>query len=167
MTAPARRSRPTTSASEDGIRFSKSWLAAVVRTPAVSIRSFSATGIPCSGPRQLPREISSSAMRASARAESPTVMKALSVGLSRSMRSRQARVNSTGEISRRRKRGARCAIVSRLRIVVEAFIVPATTGAILACSARVGANDLVMESNPPLRPIIEKSFSSGGTKWRN
>ena len=75
-------------------------LADVVRTPAVSIRSFSATGIPCSGPRHSPRPISSSAVAPPRCADSAmTVMKALSAGLSFSIRPRQLAGNLQPEKS--------------------------------------------------------------------
>ena len=84
---------------------------------AVSIKSFKATGIPCKGPRHSPREISISAARASASADSAvTVIKAFSPGLSFSIRSRQARVSSTGETSFRLSRGASSTIVSKASI---------------------------------------------------
>ena len=73
-------------------------LAAVVRTPAVSIKSFNASGMPCSGPRHSPRVISVSALRASAIAESAViVMNAFSTGFNFSIRVRHSRVSSTGE----------------------------------------------------------------------
>ena len=100
-TAPASRSRRTTSASSVGTRCSKTALAAVVRRPAVSMLSFSAIGMPCSGPRHRPAASSSSARRASASAlSSVTVMNALSCASKRSIRARQARVSSTGETAR-------------------------------------------------------------------
>ena len=52
-----------------------------------------------------------------------TVMKALSAGFFCSMRFRQACVNSTGEISFLRKRGARAMIFSRVGIVPSGLIV--------------------------------------------
>ena len=48
-TAPAAASRRATSASSLGTRSSNTLLAAVVRTPAVSMLSLSAIGMPCSG----------------------------------------------------------------------------------------------------------------------
>src|SRR5215467_5896307 len=49
-TAPASRSRMTTSASSSITRFSKSFDPHVVRTPFVEKRSFTPYGMPCSGP---------------------------------------------------------------------------------------------------------------------
>src|SRR5215467_5442698 len=116
-TAPACRKRRTISASSDGTRFSCNALADVVRTPAVSIRSLSAMGIPCSGPRHIPRTISSSAARASASADSSvTVIKALSDGFSFSMCPRHSRVISTGDISFLRKRGPSSEILDGMLI---------------------------------------------------
>ena len=61
----------------------------VVRSPATSMMSFSATGTPCSGPRMRPARISLSACRASSSARSaPTSMKAFSFGSCFSMRAR-------------------------------------------------------------------------------
>src|SRR6185436_14466160 len=53
-TAPASRSRTTTSASSSITRFSKSADPQVVRTPLVANRSLTPYGMPCSGPRYLP-----------------------------------------------------------------------------------------------------------------
>ena len=62
--------------------------------------------MPCSGPRSRPAASSASACRARSRARSAvTVMNALSVGLSRSMRAMAAVVSSTAE--KRRARSAR------------------------------------------------------------
>ena len=62
------------------------------------MRSFNASGMPCSGPRQCPCKISASAVRACASADSAvTVMNAFSVGLSFSIAARQDFVNSTGD----------------------------------------------------------------------
>src|SRR5215831_13035094 len=70
----------------------------VVRMPAVSSWSFTAKGMPCSGPRHWLFAASLSARFASTSALSPhTVMKARSSDLSRSMRSRYAVTSSTGE----------------------------------------------------------------------
>jgi hypothetical protein len=55
MIAPAFLSCFTTPASSAGILFLKTPLAAVVLMPAVSILSFSATGMPCKGPFHLLR----------------------------------------------------------------------------------------------------------------
>src|ERR1700739_4980537 len=89
-----------TSASTVGTLSFSTALAAVVFTPAVSTRSFAASGMPCSGPFHSPRAISASALRASSSAAVPvTVTKAFNLGLSFSMRARQAWVSSTGETS--------------------------------------------------------------------
>jgi len=69
-----------------------------VGTPLVRARSFTENGRPCSGPSRSPRITACSAARAAASAASAvTVQKALSVGLSRSMRSSTDRVSSTGD----------------------------------------------------------------------
>jgi hypothetical protein len=54
ITAPAAASRSTTTASEAGMRFSKWASLRCVRTPAVSMLSLQAYGMPCSGPRSRP-----------------------------------------------------------------------------------------------------------------
>ena len=91
ITAPACFNWRTSSASSAGTR-SRNWLlAAVVRTPAVSRRSFSPIGMPCRGPRQRPAMTSASACRACSSADSAvTVIKAFRAGFSRSMRERHA-----------------------------------------------------------------------------
>src|SRR5262249_28288957 len=67
--------------------------------------SFNAIGMPCRGPRQLPRICSASISRADFRACSlVTVMNALSVELWRSIRLRQAFVRSTGDAAFLRSR---------------------------------------------------------------
>ncbi|CAM5357072.1 hypothetical protein SRIMM317S_01947 [Streptomyces rimosus subsp. rimosus] len=63
-TAPAARSRSVTAASASGTWSARTRELAVVGTPATSIRSFSATGTPCSGPRGRPAAISRSASAA-------------------------------------------------------------------------------------------------------
>src|SRR5579871_758422 len=99
-TAPASLSLRTTCASCLGTKSLRTALAAVVFTPAVSSRSLTARGIPCSGPFHSPRVISASAFLASASADSAvTVMYALRDGLNPSIRSRHASVSSTGEIA--------------------------------------------------------------------
>jgi hypothetical protein len=96
--APASLSRWTTAASCSGIRSLNRADAAVVLTPAVSIRSLSAIGIPCSGPRHRPCCTSDSARRASANADSAvTVINAFSNGFCASIRARHACVSSTGD----------------------------------------------------------------------
>jgi hypothetical protein len=96
--APAFFSLRITSASSAGMRSLNSSLAPVVRTPAVSMLSFMAMGIPCRGPRHLPRRASASISRAVTRADSRvTVMNAFTAGLDLSIRFRHASVSSTGE----------------------------------------------------------------------
>ena len=78
--------------------------------PATSTRSLIDTGMPCSGPRYWPAAMFPSARAASASARSAvTVMKARSSSLPAAMRSRQARVSSTGESSRRSMSASRFA----------------------------------------------------------
>src|SRR5262249_28689897 len=73
----------------------------------MSTRSLTETGMPCSGPRYRPLAMSFSARAASASARSVmTVMNARSASFSAAMRSRHARVSSTGETSRRSIRRA-------------------------------------------------------------
>ena len=74
-TLPACRSLAVVVASSSGTLSAITRELAVVRTPAVSYRSFRAMGTPCSGPRWSPRSISASAVLASASASSArTVM---------------------------------------------------------------------------------------------
>ena len=97
-TAPALFKRTTTSASSVGTRSLKTPLAAVVRTPAVSMLSLRPIGMPWSGPRGRPRRSSLSISRAVASACSRvTVMNALIARSCRSMRARHASVSSTGD----------------------------------------------------------------------
>ena len=100
MTAPAARRRSTMMQSASGT--SPAWAARpkVVRIPAVSCRSLTATGTPGSARSRSPAFSAASARAASSSARSAqTVRKAFSSGLCLSMRSRQARVASTDEIS--------------------------------------------------------------------
>ena len=69
-TAPASRSLRTAVASVSGTRCSMTLDWAVVRTPLVSNRSLSATGIPWRRPRYRPRMTSASATRACSSAAS-------------------------------------------------------------------------------------------------
>ena len=88
-TAPALRSRTTTSASSSIMRSLKSAVPHVVGVPLVEKRSFTPYGSPCSGPRYLPAPISRSAAAASAIADCSMIVTAqLSVGLRRLRRSR-------------------------------------------------------------------------------
>src|SRR2546426_2890600 len=98
MTPPAAWRRRTNGASTSGTRVAKMWEPDIVRTPRVNARSLIEYGTPCSGPRGPPRMTAASASRARASAVSAvSVQNALSVGFTRSMRSRAARVSSTGE----------------------------------------------------------------------
>jgi hypothetical protein len=64
----------------------------------VKFRSFTEYGTPCSGSSRSPRITACSAARAvSSAASAVIVQKALSTGLTRSIRSSTARVSSTGE----------------------------------------------------------------------
>jgi hypothetical protein len=97
-TAPASRNRVTTVASRAATCPARTRDAAVVATPLTSIRSLSATGTPCSGPRSRPAARSLSTCLACARASSAsTVMNALSFELSRATRARQASVASAAD----------------------------------------------------------------------
>ena len=88
-TAPASSSRFTTAESAVGTRLRNGSAPYVVAMPAVSSRSFTPNGMPCSGPRYLPAAISRSACFACASAcSSVSVMMQLIFGLSRLMRSR-------------------------------------------------------------------------------
>jgi hypothetical protein len=103
ITAPARRSRPVTTASAATGSFDATCDPAVVGTPAWSIRSFSAMGIPCSGPRSWPPASSASACRASARAASAvTAIKARRASLRASMRARHASASASDDSDRAR-----------------------------------------------------------------
>src|SRR6266511_2666452 len=94
VTAPAGRSRATTGASASGTRSARIRDPAVVRTPAVSKRSFSAIGAPASA-------ADGDVARALASARSAVmVMKAWSRGSSRSMRARDARTTSSALVRR-------------------------------------------------------------------
>src|SRR6185503_5975406 len=88
----------------------------VVRSPAVSIRSFTPTGMPCSGPRWRPATISRSASRASARTASggTRVVNAFRLGSMAAIRSRIASARSTGEIARRPSSSAASVSVRRV-----------------------------------------------------
>jgi len=107
MTAPAAFSRRTTSQSAGATYPAKIFEPAVFLTPATGKMSLTERGIPWRGPRQFPAEISASAALAAARASSGMrVIKALSLGLSRSARSTTARTSSTGETFRVRTSSA-------------------------------------------------------------
>src|SRR5262245_20374873 len=99
-TAPASLSRVTTVASATGTESARIFEPAVVFTPAVLKRSFNPSGTPCYGPRSRPAICSASAWRAASSAASAhTVMKDLSAVSRAVMRSRWARVTSTGDTS--------------------------------------------------------------------
>jgi len=86
---------------------------------------FQSNGNAVHGPRHSPRRISASAARASARADSAvTVMKALSAEFIFSMRSRLARVISTGELQAVAGAGASSEMVVG-RLIVQSPIVMA------------------------------------------
>src|SRR5262245_20841483 len=88
-TAPALRSRTTTSASSSMTRFSKSAAPHVVGVPFTAKRSFTPQGMPCKGPRYFPALISASAAAASARPCSSMIVTAQkSVGFNFLRRSR-------------------------------------------------------------------------------
>src|SRR5205807_10082276 len=87
ITAPATRSRPTTSASSDGTSSANSREPPVLTSPRVGSTSFTDTGTPQSGPIGSPFITAISASRAAARALScATRQKAFRRGLSRSIR---------------------------------------------------------------------------------
>ena len=88
-TAPASCRRCTTTESRAGIRSRKGSAPQVVLIPAVSRRSFTPNGMPCNGPRYLPRAISASTARACCNALLRTrVMTLRSWPSKRTMRSR-------------------------------------------------------------------------------
>src|ERR1700735_2712 len=132
------------------------------------MRSLIAIGIPGGGPRHCPREISASAVRACPSADSAvTVMKAFSSGLSFPMRSRQARVSSSGEISLRRRRGASSTMVSRIGMAVDGLIVVAAASAYVRQPRRhldlVSFCTFPFRGNPITKAIIKsRSFGPGG-----
>ena len=108
MMAPALRSRVTTVASRNGTNERRPVVPAVEMMPAVSNESFTVIGTPCNGPTW-PRCLSArSAKIADARAESAfSCTKALSAGLSASIRRRYASTTSTQDTSLRRMAAAR------------------------------------------------------------
>ena len=107
-TAPASRSRRTGTASSAGTWSAKISDPIVVRTPLVNTRSFTENGTPWSGPSGSPRITAASARRAVSRASSAvTVMNALTVGWSASMRASTASTTATGDTSLERIRRAR------------------------------------------------------------
>src|SRR2546423_5683877 len=131
-TAPASRSLRTTVASSFGTHSARIRDPAVVRIPFVAKRSFTATGIPCSGPLYPPPWISRSAWRACSRARSAvTVMNAFRRGSSVSIRARHDSTSDTGEISRARIASAAASIVMRRVSGVVAGIDPRSLAALL------------------------------------
>jgi hypothetical protein len=100
MMAPASRRRRRNGGSWSGTRCSKIFEPNIDRTPFISTRSLIVTGTPWRAPRASPRMIASSARFASAIAVSArSVHTAFTAGFRRSMRSRTARVTSTGDIA--------------------------------------------------------------------
>ena len=158
----------TTGASALGTRCAYTALAAVVSTPAVSMLSLSASGMPCSGPRLLPAASSVSSARACASAGSAvTVMYAFTRGFSRSIRSKYARVSATGESSREAIRRAASAIVSVVRSVdaggCACARAPAASVAPAAAAARTSRR--LSESVVMVSPfsVADQSPTTGGS----
>ena len=99
--APARRSMPTMASSLVATLLANSRLPNVVGKPVASIRSFTPSGRPCSGPMASPRRTDVSCRSASSRAVwKERAQNALTAGSTASMRSMQLSTSSTGEISR-------------------------------------------------------------------
>ena len=94
-TAPASRSRTTTSASRSGTECSSARLPAVVGSPATSMLSLTRTGTPCSGPRTRPSARSASSAAARSRASGARQRIALTSGFSVAIRSRYASTSPT------------------------------------------------------------------------
>ena len=131
-TAPACRSFRTTVASSFGTQSARIREPAVVRIPFVANRSFTATGIPCSGPLYRPVSISRSAWRACSSASSAvTVMNALSRGSTASMRARHDSTSETGDTRRVRIASAAASSVMRRVSCVVAGIDPRSLAALL------------------------------------
>src|SRR3989440_10764903 len=107
MTAPAARSRCTTSASSVGTWSRYNVEPYVVRSPATGVTSLMPTGRPPSRPMSSPRTSRRSSSWASSRARGLSVTIALMAGLQRSTRARQSFTTSTGEILRDRTSRAR------------------------------------------------------------
>src|SRR5262249_51636449 len=98
--APAAASRRTTVASSEGTRPARIFEPPVVRTPAVSNKSFNPNGTPCSEPRELPAASSPSAAHTALHAAPAVIVtKQPERAAGRAMRSTWARTTSTGEIS--------------------------------------------------------------------
>jgi hypothetical protein len=99
-TAPACLSRATCGASKSGTYEANSGEPKVVRMPAVSARSFTAMGRPCSGPANEPRAACASSARAAAAAcSAASVTIALIAGLASVIRASTAESSSAAESS--------------------------------------------------------------------
>ena len=95
---PAPRSRVYTKASCSDTLSANSFDPKVIRSPAVSMQSFSVNGTPCRGPNSSPRITAASASRAKASGSScGKITTAFSLGFNSSMRSKWACTTSTGE----------------------------------------------------------------------
>ena len=100
ITAPAARSRRTSSASTSGTRPARASEPWSPMAPATSNSSLTATGTPCSGPRDSPRRNSAVRSAASAVARSTvTSANAPSKPSRRSIRSSAAAITSLGSVS--------------------------------------------------------------------
>ncbi len=112
MIAPASRNRVTQAASVSGMYPAKCREPMVAGTPATMIRSFTATGTPCSGPRSPPPDSSSSARRAAASAPpASTVTNAFSAGSSTATAPSACSTRSTEVVFRSRSSRARSVTV--------------------------------------------------------
>jgi hypothetical protein len=99
-TAPACLSRATCGASKPGTKEAKSGEPKVVVMPAVSARSFTAIGRPCSGPAKEPRAACASSPAATTEAcSAASVTIALIAGLAASILASTAASSSAGESS--------------------------------------------------------------------
>ncbi len=112
MIAPAARSRDAITPSSAGTRDAYTGEPWVYGMPATGVRSLTANGIPCSGGRSL--RGTASAAAASARSSSACRMLtiALTAGLRRAMRSRNARMTETAESSPERSAPASATALS-------------------------------------------------------
>jgi hypothetical protein len=100
-------SSATCGASNDGTKEAKIGEPKVVLIPAVSARSFTAIGSPCSGPANEPRAARASSPAAAAKAcSAASVTIALISGLTSSILARTAVSNSVADSSRDRIRRA-------------------------------------------------------------
>ena len=106
-TAPAASRRRITVAVWVAMARERIGMPAVLATPAMSKRSFTAIGTPCIGPSRMPLASASSARRAMSSARSAvTVTKARNCGSSRAMRSSSASVSTTARRSPQARRSA-------------------------------------------------------------